>query len=122
MSAHNETGKAGEEVAQAYLAEKGYKLLAINWHFHHKEIDIIAQKDEVLVFVEVKTRSTLAFELPKEAVTLKKQRHLVSAADAYIRQFDIDLPSRFDIISVLNGEPPRVLEHMQDAFQPYELF
>lgn len=121
MSKHNETGKIGEELAQYYLKKEGYTIREINWRYNYKEIDIIAQKGQHMVFVEVKTRSTLAFELPKEAVTIKKQKHLVYAADAYLQEKEIELPSRFDIISVLNGEPPKVIEHLQDAFQANDL-
>lgn len=121
MSEHNETGKKGEEFAREYLLKKGYRILEVNWRYQFKEIDIIAQKDNRLIFVEVKTRATLAFELPKEAVTLKKMKHLVFAADGYIQQKEIDLESRFDIISVLATEPMKVLEHIEDAFRPNDL-
>ena len=85
------------------------------------EIDIICLDKETLVFVEVKTRSTLAFELPQEAVTPRKMRNLVEATDAYLQQHDIQLNSRFDIVSVLNGNPPKVIEHLIDAFQANDL-
>lgn len=122
MSKHNETGKLGEELARSFLVKNSYKILDVNWRYNHKEIDIVALKDEMLVFVEVKTRSTLAFELPQEAVTIKKQKNLVYAADAYIQEKEIDLPSRFDIVAVLALESPKIIEHIEDAFAPHELF
>ncbi len=121
MSKHNETGKLGEELAQHFLRKAGYRIREVNWRYHYKEIDIIAEKDKHIVFVEVKTRSTLAFELPKEAVTIKKQKNLVFAADAYLQEKEIELASRFDIVSVLNGDAPKVIEHLQDAFQANDL-
>lgn len=121
MSEHNDIGRNGEDVASAFLVQIGYKIVARNWRFGPKEIDIIAIDGDTMVFVEVKTRSTLAFELPQEAVTPRKMRNLVEAADAYLQQHDIQLNSRFDIVSVLNGNPPKVIEHLIDAFQANDL-
>lgn len=121
MGKHNETGKKGEELAREFLAGEGYQIIDVNWRYYHKEIDIVAQKDDMMVFVEVKTRASLNFELPKEAVTIKKQKNLIVAADAYLQEKEIDLPSRFDIISVYAQDPPKILEHLQDAFSPHEL-
>jgi len=121
MSKHNEVGKAGEELARQHLVSKGYKILDYNWFFQKKEIDIVAQNHDIIVFAEVKTRSTLAFELPQEAVTLTKQKKLVKAADAYLQEKEIFLPSRFDIVAVLLSDPPQILEHIEDAFAPHEL-
>ncbi len=121
MSDHNETGNKGEKVAQEFLIKKGYRILDVNWRYQFKEIDIVAQLNNTVVFIEVKTRATLAFELPQEAVTLKKMRNLVFAADAYLVQKNIDLNSRFDIVTVLAAEPFRILEHIEDAFRPNEL-
>lgn len=121
MSEHNELGKLGEKLALAYLKKEEYIIHDVNWRYNHKEIDIVAEKSKMMVFVEVKTRSTLAFELPKEAVTIKKQKNLVYAADAYLQEKEIELPSRFDIVSVLNGKPPKIMEHLVDAFQANDL-
>jgi putative endonuclease len=121
MSQHNETGKEGEEIARNFLIKKGYRILDVNWRFNYKEIDIIARDKEQIVFVEVKTRATTAFELPQEAVTLKKMRNLVYAADQWLQQKNMELDSRFDIISVLKGEPYKILEHLEDAFKANEL-
>ncbi len=121
MSEHNEVGKIGEEVAREYLIKKGYRIISSNWRFGKKEIDIIALDGNKMIFVEVKTRSTLAFELPQEAVTLRKMKNLVEAADAYLIQRKIDLQSRFDIVTVLMGTPPKILEHIEHAFQPNDL-
>ena len=101
--------------------QKGYRIVARNWRYGPKEIDIVARDGETMVFVEVKTRSTLAFELPQEAVTKKKMKNLVEAADAYLTQNNISLESRFDIVGVLNGNPPKVIEHIAGAWQANDL-
>ena len=85
----------------------------------HKELDIVAEKDGTLVFVEVKTRKDVLFGLPEDAVTNGKIRRIVSSADAYLRKYAIDLPVRFDLITIVTGENglPR-LRHIEDAFYP----
>ena len=121
MSEHNDIGREGEDVAASYLIQKGYRIVARNWRYGPKEIDIVARDGETMVFVEVKTRSTLAFELPQEAVTKKKMKNLVEAADAYMLQYNIELEGRFDIVGVLNGNPPKVIEHIAGAWQANDL-
>ncbi|MDA3893365.1 MAG: YraN family protein [Salinivirgaceae bacterium] len=121
MSQHNETGKEGEKAAVQHLQKKGYKIHATNWRYNHKEIDIVAQQNDEMVFVEVKTRATTAFELPQEAVTKQKMKNLVYAADAYLQEKEIDLESRFDIVSVLAQDEYKILEHIEDAFRANEL-
>ena len=121
MSKHNETGKEGEKLALQYLVKKGYKIHEVNWRYNYKEIDIIAQQGNQMVFVEVKTRATTAFELPQEAVTKKKMKNLVYAADVYLQIKNVVLESRFDIVAVLAGDTYKVLEHIEDAFKPNDL-
>lgn len=72
MAKHNELGKEGEKRAVQYLQDDGYEILDINWTFQKAEIDIIAQKDNYLVIVEVKTRSSLDFGDPQDFVNQKK--------------------------------------------------
>ncbi|MCL1938607.1 MAG: YraN family protein [Candidatus Azobacteroides sp.] len=117
MAQHNELGKEGEVAAVAYLKTKGYQILHVNWHFGHLELDIVAQTDDELVIVEVKTRSN-DWELPENAVNNAKIRKIISAADCYIRFFNIDLPARFDIIWVTGKFPGFEIEHIEDAFYP----
>jgi putative endonuclease len=116
MADNKDFGKKGETLAAEYLKNKGYKILHSNWMWGHREIDIIAKQGEQLVIVEVKTRSTDYFELPQDAVTRKKQRLIVEAADAYIQKFDIDLDTRFDIISIISYGKVFKVEHIEDAF------
>ncbi|MBR5631730.1 MAG: YraN family protein [Bacteroidales bacterium] len=118
MAEHNDFGKLGEELAVNYLTGKGYEILERNWRNIHKEIDIIAKDGKFLVIVEVKTRQTDEYGEPDVAVTRKKQRMLIAAANAYITRKGLDMETRFDIISIIfrDGEP--VIEHIEDAFLP----
>ena len=72
MAEHNELGKLGEELAVEFLRKNGYEILETNWTFQKAEIDIIAQKENILAVVEVKTRSSLEFGLPQDFVKPKK--------------------------------------------------
>ncbi len=108
-------GIYGEQIAVKFLKNKGYKVLETNWRFQHKEIDIIAQKNNEIVFVEVKSRKNTAFGEPEEAVTEQKQKHLIDAAEAYIIEKNIDLEARFDVIAIVNSCEIR---HIPYAFYP----
>jgi putative endonuclease len=118
MAEHNELGKDGESAAVAYLKEKGYEILHTNWRKGHLELDIVAKTEDELVVVEVKTRSEGSILEPEDAVTNQKIRNIVAAADTYIKIFDIDLPARFDIISVIGKSPNFEIDHIEDAFYP----
>lgn len=118
MAAHNELGKAGEQLAATHLRTKGYDIRHLNWRCGHKELDIIAEKDGIIVFVEVKTRQNTDYGRPEEAVTDRKIKRIVSSADAYLRKYAIDLPVRFDLITItMEGNEPQ-LTHIEDAFYP----
>lgn len=118
MANHNNLGKEGEQAAVAYLKKNGYQILHTNWHHGHLELDIVAQKDDELIFAEVKTRSPQTIVDPEEAVTNLKIRHLLNAADSYIKWFNIDLSFRFDIICVIGNFPDFEIDHLEDAFYP----
>lgn len=118
MAKHNDLGKAGENAAVAYLERQGYCIRHRNWRKHHFELDIIAVKDNELVIVEVKTRSNTEFGEPEDAVDMPKIRRTVRAADAYLKFFQIDLPVRFDIITVVGQENNFTIEHLKEAFYP----
>lgn len=117
MAEHNEFGNSGEKKAVEYLREKGYVILHQNWRSGHKEIDIVAQQDACLVVVEVKTRKSSAYGRPSEAVTASKIRRIVMAAEAYVQFYRIDLPIRYDIISVIDSGEQTHIEHIKDAFR-----
>lgn len=117
MAAHIEKGKFGEEVACRLLESKGYKILEVNWHCVHREIDILAQDGEDLVVVEVKTRNHNAILKARECVNSDKMRNLVLAADHYVKGHLPDLNVRFDIIAVETySDTSYKIEHIKDAF------
>lgn len=118
MAEHNITGKKGEELARKYLIDKNYKILNINWRVYNFEIDIVAQNEDVIVFVEVKTRSSEQWGHPSEAITKSKQRFLINAAHEYIMQHEIDNDARFDVISVITEGNNLKIEHIENAFYP----
>lgn len=116
MAEHNELGKLGEEMAVEYLQKNGYSILQQNFVFQKAEIDIIAQKDNFLAVVEVKTRSSVEFGLPQDFVKPKKIQLLVKAINEYIIENDLDVDVRFDIISVYKNGKDFEIEHLEDAF------
>ncbi len=119
MAQHNDTGKYGEQLAVTFLREKGFKVLEKNWHHHHAEIDIIAIDGAVLVFIEVKTRSSTYFGEPAEFISPRKERLLIDAATAYIEQTDHDGEIRFDVIGiVLAAQKDPEIRYYKDAFFP----
>ena len=118
MAEHNELGKAGEEMALKHIRGLGYKILELNWRYGREEIDIIAKDGDMLVIIEVKTRATSWFGEPEFAVTRSKQRTLIRAAEAYIMKYDLDVETRFDIISVIISPKQKAVHHIEDAFYP----
>ena len=118
MAEHNELGKEGENAAINYLRENNYQIRHINWRCGRLELDIVAQTEEELVMIEVKTRSRTDWQLPEDSVNTTKIRRIIAAADCYIKYFNIDLPARFDIISVIGNYPNFEIEHIEDAFYP----
>ena len=118
MAAHNALGKAGEDTAVAYLECNGYTICHRNWRKNRLELDIVAVKDGQLIVVEVKTRSNTEYIEPQDAVNWQKVRHIVVAADAYIKHFSIDAPVRFDIITVVGNDGHFKVEHIEEAFYP----
>ena len=102
MAAHNELGQWGEDLAVAYLQEKGYQLIERDWKSGRRDIDIIA-KDETgtIVFVEVKTRRSRVFGEPEEAIDYRKMQSLQQAINHYIKFRHINNDVRFDIISIV---------------------
>lgn len=99
-------GGLGEKIAKDFLVNKGFKILETNYATKLGEIDIIAKdKNGVLVFIEVKTRITEKFGLPREAVTVAKQRKIRLVAQEYLQKTDgFNKPARFDVIEILDGE------------------
>ncbi len=117
MAEHNEFGHTGEEMAADYLRQQGYTIMDLNWRSGHKELDIVAEKDNRLIFVEVKSRCNTNYGRPEDAVNNRKIRRIVLAADAYVRCYKLDLPVRYDIITVTGKGSSARIEHIEDAFR-----
>jgi putative endonuclease len=119
MAVHNDIGKAGEKAAVQFLVDNGYEILDENWTFGKAEVDIIALHAKSIIFIEVKTRSSVAFGTPEEFVNVAKQQMLEQAAQAYIEIMDFHGEIRFDVISVLVKNDQYKITHIEDAFWPY---
>lgn len=116
MATHNELGKKGEALAVEFLQKNNYTILERNWRFKKAEVDIIAQKNDVLAVVEVKTRSSNYFGNPQDFVNRKKIQLLVEAINEYVTSKDLDVEVRFDIIAILKNKETFNIEHLEDAF------
>ncbi len=115
MSKNKEIGRKGESLAVEYLINKGYIILERNFKHGRLEIDIISKIDDVIAFIEVKTRQSKRFGYPEEAVDGRKSDHILSCADHYIYQNQWAGDIRFDIISIFL-KPEISIEHIEDAF------
>lgn len=122
MAQHNETGKKGEAIASDYLRKKGYEILEQNWQYDHRiELDIVARDKGELVFVEVKTRSSVNFGYPEEFVDEVKEQHLLEAAEEYIEETGFEGEIRFDIIAIVMKSGGHCdIQHFKDAISPYD--
>ncbi|WP_430399497.1 YraN family protein [Flavobacterium sp.] len=116
MAEHNDLGKLGEELAVEFLQNKGYQILETNWVFQKAEIDIIAQKENILAAIEVKTRSSIEFGLPQDFVNPKKIQLLVKAINEYVTVNELDVEVRFDIIAIHKEVSKFNIEHIKEAF------
>lgn len=112
-----QTGNKGEELAKAFLLRKGYSCLASNWRHSRYEIDLVMQDDDMVVFVEVKTRHSTQFEHLEDTVSYRQQQFLIEAADAYMQTQNSDLEVRFDLVGIQLDKPDSIL-HIEDAIRP----
>lgn len=118
MVSTRELGDIAEKLAREHLVKLGYEIVDTNWYHGHLELDIVARDGEELVIVEVKARTGLRYEHPSEAVTNTKIKRIIEAADAYIIEKNLDLDTRFDVITVIFVNQNFELEHFKDAFYP----
>ncbi|WP_428327763.1 YraN family protein [Mucilaginibacter sp.] len=122
MAQHNDLGRKGESLAKAHLESKGYEIMDENWTHGRLEVDLIAYKDKVIIFTEVKARTGNGFGEPEDFVDARKQKLLADAADEYIYLMNHQGEVRFDIISVLfDRQNNYILKHIEDAFWPTAL-
>ena len=116
MAAHNDLGKWGEDLAADYLQDKGYVIIDRDWKSGHHDLDIVAKEGDTLVIVEVKTRRNRLFGNPEEAIDYKKRQSLQSAINHYVKSHHVNVPVRFDIISIVGtiGSTPEI-DHIKDV-------
>ena len=109
-------GIIGEKIAQGFLLNKGYDILETNFHTKRGELDIIAKKDECIIFVEVKTRTNLKFGTPAMAVNYTKKKHIKSAAKTFLylnRRYGDEV--RFDVVEIFINNGKCEIEHIEGA-------
>ena len=115
---HCESGRKAEQLAADFLRAKGYRIRRTNWRWGKKEVDIVATRDEMLIIVEVKSMAGNRVNHPCEVIDFRKQRHIVLAAEGFIRVFNCPLPTRFDVIAVVFHAGWTEIEHIENAFLP----
>ena len=103
MAESHDLGQKGEDLAVDHLKKAGFKILFRNWKWGRHEIDIIAENQDFIIFVEVKTRTSDFQMHPLSAVTREKQKSIMRAANGYLQKFNIDKEGRFDIITVIKS-------------------
>lgn len=118
MADSHKLGKFGEQVAVRHLTDNGYQIIARNWTTGKREIDIIAENENNIVFIEVKTRMADYQVHPRDAVSVPKQRNIIFAAQTWIERNITDKEARFDIITVISDGKQREIEHIENAFYP----
>lgn len=116
MAQHNELGKKGEQLAVDFLVNNNYEIIERNYRFDKAEVDIIAQKADVLAIIEVKTRSTSDFGNPQDFVKPKQIKNLVKAVNEYVIVNELDVEVRFDIIAIVRKGKGFEIEHLENAF------
>ena len=118
MAEHNEKGTKAEKIAANYLSDHQFKILERNWKFGQKEIDIIAQDKNQIVFVEVKARSKSNAEPAGDLLSRQKMRNIVDAAEAFIYKKNIMLESRFDMVYIVFGPEGHIIDHIKEVIIP----
>lgn len=111
-------GTRGEEIAAGWLRQKGYIIRDRNWRSGRHELDIVAENNENIIFVEVKTRSADYQVHPADAVNVPKQRTIIFAASNYIKKYNLEKEARFDIITVIFSGSGWEIDHIENAYYP----
>ncbi len=117
MPSPKDLGKQGEQIAADYLLAEGYEILERNWRHRRAEIDLILRQGEILVFVEVKTRSKDPWNSAERSINAHKKALLSNAASAYMELIGHEWEIRFDVLIILCPEnAPNKITHYKDAF------
>lgn len=109
-------GKKGEEYTAEWLIRQGFSLLEMNYRTRFGEVDVIAENESYILFVEVKTRKKSSMYAPQEAVTAAKQRKILLAAQEYLMEHDVKKQARFDVAAVIAGDDIESFEYIENAF------
>lgn len=118
MSEAHDLGRRGERLASSYLERAGWRILARNFRLGHKEIDLVARRDGIVAFVEVKTRAGLGYGHPLESITARKRREIETVARAWIARNGREGECyRFDAVAVLVSGGEMRVEHVEDAWR-----
>ncbi len=116
MNKRHRLGRRGEQIAAGYFKANGYRILEVNYRNKLAEIDLICQRENWLIFAEVKTRTSVRFGYPEESVSPQQCQRIMDAAAAYARENDLQALFRFDIISIIWYGNAYSLSHFEDAF------
>jgi putative endonuclease len=118
MATIHRRGQRGEALVADYLSRRGWRILVRNWRFHHKELDLVAERGGVVAFVEVKTRAADGLGHPLESITARKRRDLATAARGWIAAHGGGYASfRFDAAVVVTGPAGTTVDHIADAWR-----
>ena len=122
MNGRTETGKRAEDLARTYLEQAGFVVLHVRWQHGHKELDIVAEREQMLHIIEVRSRTEPYLIEPPQTVQYAKQQNVVAAARAYICKYKAEKEVQFDIVSVVYGRQEEIhIEYIPNAFYPYHL-
>lgn len=116
MSDKIKKGKEGEDLAADFLSRQGYEIVVRNFRYKRSEIDLIVRKNNWLVFVEVKMRSSDAFGYPEEFVDYKKAKNIVYGAEQYTFENNYNGNVRYDVVAITMQDGVPDLKHFEDAF------
>lgn len=116
MAIHTDLGRLGESLAVNYLLKNHYIILERNWRFQRAEIDIIAKKEDQIIIIEVKTRTSNYFGDPQSFVSEEKIKLLLYAANQYLVSNNITLEARFDILAIIKNKSTQEISHFKEAF------
>lgn len=118
MESTKSMGNEGENIACSFLVDTAYIIKERNWHFSKYEVDIIAEKDDMLVFVEVKYRTGSYFGEPEIFVSQKQKTNLIKVANFFLDRYKLNQEVRFDIIAIVKSKGQLSINHIEDAFKP----
>ena len=118
MTEKQDIGHKAEQIAADYLREKGFSILDMNWRSGSKELDIVAEKDDMIHVVEVRSLTTAFFQQPYQTIGFAKQRNLLQAVNAYMERHKVSKEVQLDVISVVFSGANYKLEYLPNAIYP----